>query len=53
MATVKHPTIKGVSYDVDDADVKRWRAAGWKVPAPVASSREPDRDTKSTGMSGE
>lgn len=34
MATVKHPTIKGVSYDVDDADVDRWRKAGWTAPAP-------------------
>lgn len=47
MATVKHPTIKGVSYEVDDADVQRWRDAGWNAPG--VPHEKSEKDAKTTG----
>lgn len=38
---VKHPTLANVEYDVPDADVKRWKRAGWLVDEQV-----PDKPAK-------
>ena len=48
MATVKHPTIKGVSYEVPDENLRSWRRAGWICPPkrkPVVSDK-PEEGSK-------
>lgn len=34
MRTVHHPTLPGVTRDVDDKHVDDWKAAGWRLTKP-------------------
>lgn len=38
MRTVYHPTIAGISYEVDDAHVTAWKDAGWRLTPPAETA---------------
>lgn len=41
MKTMKHPTLDGVSVEVDDKQVDEWKAAGWKQSSEKTANADP------------
>lgn len=47
MPTLYHPSLTGITRDVDKSDVDKWTAAGWRKTEPkrLAEARKADEST--------